>query len=239
MVGIGINENVVLTNASITDKGWLSLSFDEVKNLGKKSNIFEDLQTAKVDNDGKTTFDINLFPFKKPDGTRNEGKTDDELLEMIGMDMKKVKNQLTQLLMQYTTSENITWDPYKNTSIDKENYRQEYLKTSTLETVFNNYATQFIETARPFMGKAEYPLRIKLVRQSKEKNFATIPGRFLEDQPWVETMEIPKDRSKVAFTQWEKDNGYDSAAAVSKEGADEKKIEDTPEARKSFFGQRG
>lgn len=240
MIGIGINENAVLVGASLTDKGWLKLSFDELRSLEQpKANIFESAQSAKVENDGKTTFDLNLFPFKVPDGTRNEGKTEDELLEMIGGDVKRAKNQLTQLLEQFMTQGGIAWDPYRGTGVDKDNYRTEYLKTPVLETIFNNYATDFIKMVTPYLNSKEHPLRIKLIRQSKEKNFASIPGRFLEDNPWVETMDIPKDRSKISFTRYELEQGLDSSAPVSKDTADEKKIEDTPEARKSFFGQRG
>lgn len=240
MIGIGINENVVLVKASITDKGWLSLSFDEVKNLEKpKASIFDAAQSAKVENDGKTTFDLNLFPFKVPDGPRNEGKTEDELLEMIGGDVKRAKNQLTQLLEQFIPQGGIAWDPYRGTGVTTENYRTEYLKTPVLETIFNNYAVDFIKMVTPFLSSKESTLRIKLIRQSKEKNFASIPGRFLEDNPWVETMDIPKDRSKIAFTKYELEQGLDSSTPVSKDTADEKKIEDTPKARKSFFGQRG
>lgn len=243
MIGIGINENVVLVGTKINDKGSLVLVWDELKNLTsaeKKLSVFEESQSAKVTNDGKTTYDLLLFPLKKPEGPRNSDKTDAELLEMISGDIKRVKNQLSHILEQYTSLEGITWDPYFQTGVTNENYAEKYLDNSVLETMFSNYANQFIKMFEPFVGKVEYAMRLKLVRQSKEKNFPTINGRFLEDNPFIEPMDVPKERSRVKFTQYELDNGLDSSAAVTREAADDKTapIADTPEAKKSIFGQR-
>lgn len=242
MLGIGIHKDVILTKAVVNEKGSLVLSFDELKNLTKpESNIFESSQTAKVDNTGKTSVDIQIFPFGKPKGDRNKDKTDDELLEMISGDISRTKSQLTQLLLVYTTSDQVNWDPYAQTGVTKENYREQLLNNSTLETVFSNYAHQFITMVTPFAGDQKLLLRIKLIRQSKDKNFATIPGRFLEDQPWVESMDVPDKLSKVTFTKWEIENGYDSAApAANKAAADnkEQEIEDTAASQDNVFGKR-
>lgn len=240
MLGIGIHQNVLLIGAKTNDKGTLELAFDEAKNVGKEvDDVFESSQTAKVSNDGKAGITILIFPFKKPSGPRNEDKTDDELLEMISGDIKKVKNQLTQLLLIYLTTDEVKWDPYYQTGVTKENYRTEYLNNSTLETIFSNYANQFIAMVKPFLGNTARGLRIKIIRQSKEKNFPTISGRFLEDQPWVESMDVPEKLSKISFTQYELDNGYDSAKAYSKDNADPKNdIPDTAASQESVFGKR-
>lgn len=239
MINIGINENVVLHSAKTNDRGWLVLAWKEAKDYGKeKKSLFAESQTAAVGSDDRST-EINLFPFKKPDGKYNEGKTDDELLEMIGGDIKRLRNQLTQALEQYMPLDKIVWDPYISTGVTEENHRVELLQTSTLESVFANYANQFVQMMSPFLGDHKFAVRIKLIRQSKEKNFMTIPGRFLDEMPWIETMEVPKERSKVMFSQWEKDNGYDSSAAVSKTETDKKdEIPDTEKSKESVFGKR-
>lgn len=220
LIGVGINENVILTGAKIEDKGALILTFDNVENVGKtKANVFDAMQSATVEQDVKG-FDIRIFPFKFPDGQKNETKTIDEKIEMLSDDMTKTKNQLTQLLEQYLTSENIKWDPYYNTGITGENYRDRFQDNDALLKVFNNVASQFIKMVEPFLGKPEHKLRIKLIRQSAVKHFATIPGRFLKDNPWVDMMEVPSKDSKVKFTKWEIDNGYDNGTPVPKAAAD-------------------
>lgn len=221
MIGVGINENVVLIGATVTDKGALSLSFDEEQNLkGDAFDVFDATMSAKVENIGKTEFTVNLFPFKVPSGPKNESKTDGEKLAMVLDDVSKVKNQLHQLLEQYLTNDNITWDPYRGTGVDKTNYQTAILDDSKLALIFENFAKDFIRMATPFFKDANYKLRVKLIRQSKEKHYATIPGKFLLENPWVELMDLPKENSRLAFTKWEKDNGYDNGTPVPKAAAD-------------------
>jgi len=59
-------------------------------------------------------------------------------------------------------------------------------------------------------------MRLLLVRQSKDKHFATLRGTYLDDQPFLEPMAIPKDASKLKFSPWEIENGYDSSAPAPK-----------------------
>lgn len=230
MIGVGINENVVLMKADVTDKGALQLTFDEAASLEDKPSVFDSLQTAKVENNGSTSRSLLLFPFKRPTGARNDGKTDDELIEMTSDDMAKVKNQLTQLLEIYMTADKISWDPYQGTGITKDNYRVQFQDDDSLSKVFGNYAAQFLSMIEPFLGNLVYKLRIKLVRQSKDKHFATIPGKFLADNPWVELMDVPAPR--VLFTKWEKDNKLDDGTPVAKPDTDP--AADIPEGTNPF-----
>ena len=97
----------------------------------------------------------------------------------------------------------------------------------------HNYFTQFINMITPFLDRKEFAMRVKLVRQSRDKAFDTIPDRFLDENPWCELMDVPEANSRVKFTKWETDNGFDSSAPPSKADTDEKgKVEDTPEAKR-------
>lgn len=235
MIGVGISENVILTKAGLNDKGTLVLTFDEKATLDTPKNVFESLQTAKVENDGSTSRDLLIFSFKVPTGPRNADKTVDELIEMSSDDMSKVKNQLTQLLELYLTADKIIWNPYAGTGIDKDNYRERFQDDDALAKVFENYATQFISMVTPFLGNTAYAIRMKLVRQSKDKHFASIPGKFLADNPWVELMEVPTAR--VQFSKWEIANGLNDGTPVAKPAAGD----DLPpaEGENAFkFGQR-
>lgn len=239
MIGIGINENVVLIGATVGDKGLLVITFEEAEKLSKpKLDVFDALSSASVEEDSKG-FSINIFPFKTPDGPKNETKTIDEKVEMVSDDMKKVKNQLTQILEQYLTTDNIKWEPYQGTGIDKDNYRTKFMDNDSLSSVFENYSKQFRAMVTPFLGNTAYKLRLKLARQSKLKHWATLPGRYIQDNPFVELMDIPKAQSKVAFTKWEKDNGFDDGTPVPKTTADVLPGEAAGAvATESVFGQR-
>jgi hypothetical protein len=240
MIQVAINPNVILIGAEINDKNTLALKLDETANVGKeKVDFFEASQTAAVDETGKTGISLNIFSFKKPSGPKNENKTVDELLQMINDDILKVKSQLTQLLEIYLKSADIKWEPYLGTGVDASNWREKLLVDDILGSIFTNYAKQFIAMATPFFGKAEYAMRVKLVRQSKEKHYGTIPGRFLKDNPWVELMEIPEAQSKVKFTKWEIDNGYNDGTPVPKATADAAPA-DIPAATEAanIFGSR-
>lgn len=235
-IGIGINENVLLTKVAISDKGSLEITFDEKATvMAPKASVFDSLQTAKVENTGSSERMMLVFPFKPPTGPRNADKTEDELIEMTSDDMLKVKNQLTQLLEQFLTSDKIVWDPYAGTGIDNTNYRERFRDEDALKRVFDNYAGQFIQMVSPFLGDPAYALRVKLVRQSQDKHYATIPGKFLADNPWVELMEVPAQR--VNFTKWEKDNGLNDGTPKAKP---ENANDAPPEGDNAFkFGQRG
>lgn len=230
MIGVGISENVMLSRVAIGEKGALELYFDEAR---EKASVFDSLQSAKVENTG-TEVRLLVFPFKPPSGVRNEGKTEDELIEMTSEDMLKVKNQLSQLLEQYLTSDSIKWDPYAGTGIDNTNYRTMFQSEEALAKVFENYATQFVDMVTTSVGNPALKLRIKLVRQSKDKHFATIPGKFLADNPWVELMEVPAPR--VKFTKWEIDNRLNDGTPIEKPSATDEVAPE--EGKKNVFGER-
>lgn len=238
MIGIGINENAILAKAEQEEKGALSLTFDEVANLSKPVvSVFDSLQTAKVENDGRTGIKVNMFPFKKPSGPKNDEKTDDERLEMTSEDMKKVKNQLTQLLEVYLVTDKIQWDPFINTGVTTDNWREKFGDNDVLRAIFDNYTSQFINMITPYLGKVDQPFRLKLVRTSKEKHYATIPGRFLAESPYVESMDVPLATTRVKWSKWELDNKLNDPTPLSKPAAPDSQIPDST-SEENVFGQR-
>ena len=100
--------------------------------MGEKRNIFEAANSAEISADARATT-LYLFGLKKPDGPRNEGKTEEELLEMISSDMDRLRNKLTQLLLLFLKKDDVVWDVYKgaSTGVDKDNYRKLLMKKRT------------------------------------------------------------------------------------------------------------
>lgn len=227
MIGVGINKDVIVTNAVFSNepgKARLAITFDYADKAKPKDAVklspFDQLNTAKVEDEGSSGTTINFFPFKVPTGPKNETKTEDEKIEMVNADMVKMKNQLTQLLEQYLKTEDIKWDSLYNTGITADNYRSAFLDNDQLAKIFMNYSTQFIAMITPFMNDPVYKLRLKLVRQSKEKHYATIPSKFLSDRPYVDLMQVPDEHTKVKFSDWEISNGLNDGKPIQQSQAD-------------------
>lgn len=239
MIDVGINENVILTDIKLNDKDILEISFDTLEAVSNKVDVFDDLLTAKVENEGRSYRTLNIFSFKKPSGPKNEDKTADELIEMVSEDMKTRRTQLSQLMELYVTSDeiNAVWNPYAGTTLDRTNYREKFLDNDTLVRIFRNYAHQAISVLTPFLKNASYPLRLKLLRQSKEKHFPEIPKRYLADWPFVELMEVPV--AKVKMSPYEIKEGLDNAIPLARPAGDGSAMPDaTPPEGKNVFGQR-
>lgn len=214
MIGVGINENVVLDKATMDDKGRLALSFRE-KGVGG-ANVFDALTTAGVSED--ETFTLRLFPFNVPNIPGKE-LTDLEKSEIVVNDMTKLKNQLDQILEQYMTLDQIKWDTYAGTGLDKTNFMSRMLDADVLAKIYANLSAQFITMVTPFLGSDDHAVRLKLLRQSADKHFAMLPGRFIKNAPFIEPMDVPKDQSKVAFSKYEIEKGLDNGTPVAREAA--------------------
>jgi hypothetical protein len=241
MITVGIHENLVLGKAAVNEKGTLGLSFRPMSlepSQPKKSSFFQESQEASVgSSDGDSP--LLLFPFKKPTFKSRSGEelTDAELLEFVQDDIKKYRNQLTSIIGAYRTIKDIKFDPWRGTGIKEENFETELLDNDQLKKIYDNYTEDFLTLMAPFLNDDTKPVRLKLVRQSKDKHYATLPSRFLDTNPFIEPMDVPKDKSLLSFTKWEKANGFDNGQPVSQEAADPVP-ETTPEGSAGVFGQR-
>lgn len=223
-IGIGINENVVIAGAAMNDKKRLVLSFKSVTGEAPKS-LFDEALTAGVVASGSDKIDLNIFG---PLVSKKDDKTDAEKAALVHGDLIKLKNQLTQLLEQYMLVEKITLSSadvqFANTGVTAGTYAARIIDQDVATRIYENICTAFVGLIAPFVNPTsdDAKLRIKLVRQSKEKHYATIPGRYLDSQPWVELMSIPAEQSKVKFSAWEITEGLDKGEAVSQAAAETK-----------------
>lgn len=214
---------MVLAKADRNDKKTLALHFRELKaaDAGPELDAFDKTQSAAVESSGGNTISMLLFPFKIPtDVVGKDPRTDKEKVELILEDMTKLKNQLTHVLQQFVVKDQIAWDPYKGTGVDKATYQTRLLDQDVLTKIYENYAEQFIAMITPFVDNDKYAVRLKLIRQSAEKHFATLPSRYIDTNPFMEPMDVPAAASKLAFTKWEKEKGYDSGTPVKRSEAD-------------------
>lgn len=225
MIQVGINENVVLEKVEITDaeKGTLAFTFRGLGDPEKeKLSAFEALAADGYTDTGDDQMTIRLFspnvPFdKKNDGTpisladQQDAATDN---------IAAVKNILFQILTVYMTAADAKLDLYKGTGLDAVNFPTRILQEATLQKIMVNMATDFVAKITPFLDDDKYAVRLLLVRQSKTKHFATFRSKFVKDNPFIESMAIPKEASKLAFTKYESTNGLNDGSPVPQSAAD-------------------
>lgn len=242
MLGVGIHEDIYLAGATMDDKAVISLTFKEAGKADKvKKSLFEMAasdQVEEVDN-GLT---VMLFPSTGP--KEGDKRTEEKLVEQLTADINKVKGQCLHLLRGYYTSKDLEGKmvPFAGTTLNNDNYNKEIQKKEVLEAVQRNIGRVFVQMVTPFLNKPEEKFRLLLVRQSGDKHFATLRGRYLDDNPFWESMKVPKEQSKLKFNDYEKSNGLDSGIVKVKDsptskGNDTAPATTAPVTAANIFGQ--
>jgi hypothetical protein len=217
MIGVGINSDIVIKSAVINDKKRLELELIEANKVGTvKKSVFDTLLTARTAEEG-TSFKLSIFGplLPKKDDQKTEKK-----VELIGLDLTKLIKQLSQILEQFIPVDQIDLDSldvqFANTGItDGASFEARILDQDVLNRIYDNIASKFITLITPFVGSVDNAVRFKLIRQSKDKHYASIPSRFIADNPFIELMTVPADQSRVKFTKWELEQGLDSGAPIA------------------------
>lgn len=239
-IQVGIHENVILSKAAVMDKGRLTLF---LRQLGddKKAEIDPFAQMNSTEIVGtESGSGLIMWPFKLPDSKAKDGstRTQKEIGEMANKDVIRLRDQLTLILQQYMIKDQIKWSIFDSLgdSITKETYYEDLTSQNVLDVIYRNICEQFIAMIQPYLDNDAFPMRWKMTRQSKEKHFATLPGMYLNEQPFIEPMDVPKDLAKVKWSKYEKDQGLDDPTPISRDTADND-TEPTPEGE-NVFGQR-
>lgn len=229
-IGVGIHENIVISKAFINEKERLVIELAKAEAAGKEApSVFDTLLTAGVQNESTSDTQLQLFGPLLP---KKEDQTEEQKRALVVGDITRLRNQLTQILEQYMLQEKIDLNEmdvqFAGTGItDGKTFEARILDQDVLNRVYDNLVKRFVELIQPFVNNPEYAVRFKLIRQSKDKHFATIPSRYLSEQPFIELMSVPKEQSRVQFSKWETDNGYDNGTPIKAEEKAEKKEKET------------
>lgn len=224
MIGVGINENVILEKAEITEatKGTLALTFKENTGGENKLSAFEQLQQDGYAETSGNSMAIRVFaplpPYaQKQDGTPVPQADQQKQAEDA---IKEKKNLLYQILTTFMTSDKVKLDPYRNTGLTGENFPTRILQEETLNKIMGNMAEDFVRLITPYLDKPEYAVRLLLVRQSKTKHYASFRDRFVKDNPIIESMKIPVAQTVLKFTKHEITNHLNDGTVVTMSEAD-------------------
>ena len=79
-----------------------------------------------------------------------------------------------------------------------------------IHTNLSNKFLAFLNQQQAFSGNVTF--RQKFLRQSADKNFATISKSVYPSDVWLESMTIPKSESKIQYTPYEIEKGKNSSA---------------------------
>lgn len=245
-IGIGINQNVYIKSVELDKEGVLSISFAE-NTPEAKMTIFDALQSGEVVHSGSTR-EVKMFsplvPFEKD--SKGNMLTEDKRLQSVQRDLNKTQAILIHILKAYTTKDSylrIGAESFSGIDIDKENYGAQLVKKEILQAIHRNRCRVFMEELQPFVGDETLLFRLLLLRQSKDKHFATFRGAYIEENPFYEPMEIPEKDSKVKFTPGEIKEGLNDPTPSSRADAADKKDNDnkggggTTVSAANIFGQ--
>jgi hypothetical protein len=237
-IQVGIHENVIIEKVTINDKGRLVVT---LKQKGESETTVGDDPFAQMNAseviEKESGSGIIFWPFKAPEAKNKEGVelSDQQRGESANGDVMQLKNQLQQILEQYTTKDNIKWSIFDGTGMTKETYYQDLASQTTLDVIYRNLCEQFISTITPFLNDEKFAVRFKLARQSKDKHYARVPGMFIKDNPFIESMDVPKEQSRVKWTDYELKQGLNDGTPVSRSTAD---TEEEPAEGENVFGGR-
>ncbi|MDO7847672.1 hypothetical protein Q5H92_14985 [Hymenobacter sp. M29] len=214
-MSVGIFDNIT-TSATINDKGSLELTFTqqtgEVQAEAKEVSLLDSLSSGEVvgGSGAGENARITIFPFR----STNTSTGDALPHEMIVQDIQNFQAQLNSILGVYFPVDQIKYNPFRGlkTPITNDNLQAEFQKQEVLDTLYKNYSEDFIA----MMEKADKGklARLLLVRRKNSK-YTSLRNKFLKDQPFIESMEVPVEKSRLKFTKFEKDNGLDKPLEVS------------------------
>ena len=220
MIRIGITENVYISDVKLDEKNALLITFEEAGKADKPkvANYFDNIASDEViETESGTT--LRIFPQLPP--KPENGRTEEKNVELLVGDINKAKGVVLHILKVYMTSDELKGKiiPFEMLPIDANNFNTQVVKKEILEGVHKNICRAFINLITPFLTEKKL-CRLLLVRQSTDKHYATFRNRYLDEQPFIESMEIPKEASKLKFSSYEIEKGLDNDTPVKKpEGA--------------------
>lgn len=213
MIKIGVTENVFIEKQSKNEKGTLEITLTEAGSEKKKLSAIEMMNESSDQSGtgGGTTF-MMFMPSRE---YQSELIAADKMVQ----NLTKFKNQMHHFLRRFVPESQIKWNPFKGLIIKSdEDLMEKITEENTYKLVYTNIVDQFVEQAEKLkINDPAKKSRVFLIRQSKEKGFGRFRDNYLDSRPFFESMDIPKDKSKMyvkagtagATTYYESDpDGY-------------------------------
>lgn len=211
MLRVGIHDNVIVHKAVKNDRGTLIVGMKQLRDFNALTDLNAATDTTNFEADEN---DFMFFPFNSTDNTGQKLETK-EIMTRIA----EVKDPLNHILQQYLTADAIKWDILAGTGITNENIDVKIKEDTTLDKIYSNIVDQFMKMITPFLGQTTKKFRAIFPRQSAAKHYPAIRRRYLGTYPFLESMSVPVDQSKLRFSKYELDNKLDNPSPVQKTAA--------------------
>lgn len=238
---IGINENQVLKNCEIVtgESGKISIDFT-FATAGQEEESADSFAEDVYDENGMLVTGgakggtIKVWPLTAPDEKDASGavKTTAVRVSEAIESTKELQNLFMSFAKFYKPINEIKFDRFAGLNITPQTTAN-LLNDEVMLAVTKNLANQFIDIVKPFDPSIK--LRVLCVRQSATKAFPSFRRKFLGTYPITESMVIPLESSKLAFTKYEISKGLDSSAPSSTE-TDSTQEPEAPKDAASLFG---
>ena len=236
MISVGINEGVILQKVELTEKEGkysLDFSFGDGNDATVSDNPFDE----ELDENGmvvvnSSTNSIKLWPVMAPKDEDLKGNrlSPQQKYDIVFKEINEQKNLLIQCASCYVTSDKLMKevdgkkvsiiDLYRGIAMTRENMHSMLPNDEVLQRVFKNMSEDFVTFMTPVLAQGPTPLRVLLVRQSAAKHYASFRRRFIREQPVFELAAIPKEASKLKFSDYEIQKGLNDGTPIQQAQAD-------------------
>jgi hypothetical protein len=208
MITVGIHSNLRPYKATKNDRGTLVIGFKEEVGAGTDLLGLINSTAPSTSLDGKDQ-DFLIYP---PNATDRSGEID--TAENNLKKVMEIRDMLNHILLGYMTQDRINFDPMQGCGVTNENIRVKLRTQETLDAVYANIINQFISMITPHLSNTTKLFRMIFPRQSKAKHYPVLRKRYLNEQPFMEPMEVPVAQSRLKFTDWEINNGFNTADRI-------------------------
>jgi hypothetical protein len=213
MLTVGIHENVKLSSGTgLNEKGTLKVGLTQ----GEGKGSFDALVSGtKIDEE------IGIFIFT-PD-VLQYGKTINKTPDALSKELQKIQTYIKDILRVYLTEDKVEayiggkgmQKLFADLGItSQKEFDSKIVEQPVMNHIISYVSKQFVlavQTEKLVDSTTKF--RIKLTRQSAKSHFPTFPKSVFD--PWIENMEIPKEKSKIAWTDYEIKGGWNNPAQVT------------------------
>lgn len=205
-IQVSIAEDITVVSAVINDKNSLEIVFKQ----GQTLDLFEAM------NNGGSLEETSSKYLEYPVNNKWYG-AEATPLQMVNK-LRQLNAKYQHLLSVDVAEKDYAFNMFEGTPIKTSGDIDTYILQ---EEVYTKIGTNIFKNFIKNLEKAKSPIRIKFVRQSQAKHFISLPDYlgFKKDGgefkvPFVESMLIPKEQSKLTYTKYELDKGLDNPNPV-------------------------
>lgn len=206
MIKVQIAENISVVSAIVNEKNSLEILV--------KSGQDVDLFAAMNSGDSIEQEEQKFLFFPVDNKWYGKEATSKEMV----MKLRQLSAQFQELLSVDVSEKDFAFNMFEGTPIKSTADIDVHI---TKEAVYSRIGLNIFNNVVKHVKNVKSPIRLKLVRQSANKHFATIPqaltftkeGKEIRSK-FVESMVIPKDQSKLAYSKYEMDKGLNNPNSV-------------------------